>query len=306
MILNKKCCAVCITYEPNFSLLDSVIKSTLAQVDRLYIVDNGSKNVNWTSIIKSNHIDLVRLKKNFGVAYALNKGIKLAIESKYRYVLLLDQDSIPPKGMINRYTEVIRKIEKRDKLVAGIGPRYMNKNMGNISRFVRFKWFHNQYCGSDTEDKIVQADFLITSGSFYDLSIFNKVGLFNESLFIDHIDTEWCIRATHKGFKFYGIWDVIMQHSLGEDSIKLWFIRWRYQPIHKPFRLYFIIRNSILLYRMPFAKLKWISGDIVRLLRLALMYSFFLPNRLQSIKWLIKGLFDGFKGITGGNIISNN
>ena len=63
MILNKKCCAVCITYEPNFSLLDSVIKSTLAQVDRLYIVDNGSKNVNWTSIIKSNHIDLVRLKK---------------------------------------------------------------------------------------------------------------------------------------------------------------------------------------------------------------------------------------------------
>lgn len=294
----NNCCAICVTYNPNLSVLRKTISATSSQVDKLYVIDNGSSVSIERIIANFESVEGIFFQENKGVAAGFNVGIRLAREAGYKYVLLLDQDSIPPEGMVSRYLQVMEYLSEAAKNVAAVGPRYRNPQWGYTSRFVRFKWFRNSYNGKEG-CSVVPADFLISSGSLYDLNIFEQVGMFDERLFIDHVDTEWFHRARSLGFQCFGIWDVIMEHSLGESGVRLWLLRWRIQPIHKPFRLYYIVRNSLLLYRMPHVPKKWISGDVIRLIRLILMYAFFSPVRYEAFRWVKLGFRDGIREVTG-------
>jgi len=295
----NRCCAISVTYNPNLTVLQRSISATVSQVDMVYVIDNGSR-VPFDGLLASiEGAEGIFLGENKGIAAGFNAGIQLARKAGYKYVLLLDQDSIPPEGMVRRYLEVVEELAEAGESIAALGPRYRNPQTGHISRFVRFNWFRNSYyCGKD-ESSVVPADFLISSGSFYDLTVFEKTGLFDEGLFIDHVDTEWFLRATDLGLQCFGVNDVVMEHSLGESALCLWFLRWHIQPIHKPFRLYYIFRNSLLMYRMPHIPKKWISGDIFRLLRLILMYAIFSPHRCKAFNWMMLGVRDGIRGVTG-------
>ena len=294
-------CAVCVTYNPDISSLKKGLISSLSQLDKIYVVDNGSDcNLNDPlAVFGADRVELISLTDNMGIAAALNVGIKCARSAGFKFVLLLDQDSVPPAGMIERYLQVFNDLLDRGQRVSALGPRYRNPQTGHLSQFVRFNWFRNSYHSRSADSSVVPADFLISSGSFYDLSVFDDVGLFDEGLFIDHVDTEWFHRANYRGYQCYGVWDLVMDHSLGEGSLRLWFLRWRRQPIHKSFRLYFITRNSLLLYRMRHVSLKWISGDVIRLMRLFIVYLIFSSNRKTSISWMLQGLMDGINGVTG-------
>ena len=59
-----------------------------------------------------------------------------------------------------------------------------------------------------------------------------------EALFIDQVDTEWCLRARSMGYRVFGACGAILEHRLGEAYYRIWFGRWRQLPRHKPFRYY--------------------------------------------------------------------
>lgn len=293
------CCAICVTYNPDPEILLKVISACAGQVEKVYVIDNGS-TFPIGPFDRFENVESIFLGENRGIAAAINVGIKQARLAVYKYTLLLDQDSILPKDMVRNYLKWIDKLSLLTKQsVAAIGPRYKDPRTGQISFFVRFKWFRNDYLSDPENSPFVPTDFLISSGSFYPIEIFDKIGTLDEKLFIDHVDTEWCLRAASEGFKFFGIWDVVMEHSLGEGGISLWLFRWRTQPIHKPFRLYYIARNSILLYRMKHVPLKWISGDILRLIRLLLIYSIFSSQRMKAIRYFFHGVADGIQNVAG-------
>ena len=98
----------------------------------------------------------------------------------------------------------------------------------------------------DQADAVVNVDFLLSSGSLLPLSALANIGLMDESLFIDHVDTEWCFRAKAHGFQLFGVCDAVMTHALGERRKEIWFLRQRVVPFHKPFRYYYMFRNSFL------------------------------------------------------------
>ncbi|MDD2466575.1 MAG: glycosyltransferase family 2 protein [Desulfobulbus sp.] len=293
------CCAICVTYNPDPELLQKAASACAQQVERMYIIDNGSEKAITSWPLEFENIECVFFHENKGIAAAINAGVNSARAAGFRYVLLLDQDSVTPESMVRQYLSMLEHLLAIDQPIAAIGPRYKNSRTGQLSKFVRFKWFRNSYQAGTGASPIVPTDFLISSGSFYPIDIFDKVGHFDEDLFIDHVDTEWCLRAEKLGFRCYGVRDVVMEHSLGEGEIRLWLFRWRTQPMHKPFRLYYIARNSILLYRMKHVPLKWISGDVLRLIRLLLMYALFSPQRLEAICYFFRGLLDGIQKVAG-------
>jgi rhamnosyltransferase len=295
----NNCCAICVTYNPNLSVFQAAISAAVSQVARVYVIDNGSKDPFDHILANYENVEGHFLYENKGIAAGFNLGIQLARKAGYSYVLLLDQDSIPPKGMVGRYLDVMLEQSVNDCCVAAIGPRYRSPETGQISSFVRFNWFRNSYYGGSGEHLVISADFLISSGSFYELAVFDKVGLFDEKLFIDHVDTEWFQRAASQGYRCFGVWDVTMTHSLGESAVCLWFLRWRSQPIHKHFRLYYIYRNSFLMYKMTHISFKWISGDVIRLCRMALIYLIFSRERREALQWIIRGSRDGILGVSG-------
>lgn len=295
----NSCCAVCVTYNPDIGVLQQVVSAAVNQVGKVYVVDNNSRESFDDFFDQFGSADGVFLNENKGIAAAHNVGIDLARKAGYRYVLLLDQDSILPDGALSRYLEIMNQQPADSMDIAVLGPRYRNPDTGHSSLFVRFNWFRNSYHKNERNSLLFDADMLISSGSFYDIRMFDRVGLFDEGLFIDHVDTEWCLRAKNAGFRCLGVWDVLMTHSLGEGSLRVWFLRWHVQPLHKPFRLYYIFRNSLLLYRLPHISIKWVSGDILRLFRLLIVYSLFSSDRIGAIRWIFRGLCDGMQGKCG-------
>lgn len=308
--MNERVLAITVCYNPE---CDLVLKSTTALMEQgcdVLLIDNGSNNVaelrelnNLTGAQDlNNSIILHELGQNFGLGAAHNAGIKYAKEHAYEYVLIMDQDSIPLSLMVSNLLAAHQLKSSENKRVSATGVTYLNADNGNESFFIRFGKlkFVRYYCQSKDQHNCIEADFLISSGSLISLAALDKVGLMDESLFIDHVDTEWFLRAKSYGFKAYGVCDALMQHGLGEQTHELNIGgRKRNVPQHKPFRYYYIFRNSILLYKRPYPSALWKWNDVQRLGMIFIMFGFFKSPRLDNLVMMLKGTWDGLRGKSG-------
>jgi len=179
-----------------------------------------------------------------------------------------------------------------------VGARYEAADSRARSVFVRFGWFGFRRVACD-EGAVVEVDFLISSGSLFPRPALERVGLMDEQLFIDHIDTDWFLRARAAGLRAYGVCDAIMRHSLGEGMLHVWLGRWRSLPRHRPFRHYYIFRNSLLLYRRPYAPWRWIANDLVRLGVMLVFYPMLSKPRFAHARMMVRGMRDGILGREG-------
>jgi rhamnosyltransferase len=144
----------------------------------------------------------------------------------------------------------------------------------------------------------IESDFLISSGALIPLAVLDEVGGMDESLFIDNVDMEWSFRARGMGLRLYGVCAARMEHRLGDDR----------QPVlggvhsvvrHGPNRLYFIMRNRLQLYRLPYTPRVWIAQDLPRVLAKFLIFSVLVGPRPRNVRYMVRGLLDGVRGRGG-------
>ena len=293
--------AVIVIYFPDQEILDRLLQSLAVQVDYMAVVDNGASESTRTFLqglaAETTSLEILCQWQNVGVAAAHNIGIDRLRIKGCTHVLLLDQDSIPASDMVEKLLQACLKLEAQGIRVAAVGPGYRDPRTDHASFFVRFGWlrFKRIYC--DQLDNLpIPVDFLISSGSLIPLATLDQVGGMDEWLFIDHVDTEWFLRAASLGYRAYGMGAARMEHSLGKGTaIRLWLGRWRHIAIHSPLRHYYMFRNSLLLYRRNYAPWKWIFSDSIRLV---LTFFFFLmvsPDRFEQGRMMLKGLRDGIR-----------
>jgi rhamnosyltransferase len=246
--MNDRILAVVVSYNPSPSALLVSVAAIASQVERVLLVDNASLNSEELeeTVATIENCEVRKLGHNGGLGEAHNIGIEYARANTFDYVLLLDQDSVALDGMVARLLAA-HKVKSAKGKVSATGVTYLNADNGSESFFVRFGWlkFQRQYCSHRDADGCVTADFLISSGSLISLKTIEQVGVMDESLFIDHVDTEWFLRAGSKGFSAYGVCDAVMQHGLGETTHQINFGRGRVRrtrnvPQHKSFRYYYI------------------------------------------------------------------
>lgn len=293
-----------VTYQPDLNVLRQLLKSIVPQVKEVVIVDNGlgvyfsNLNIAGTDPQK---VSLIRMIENRGVAAAQNKGIAEAIQRRADYVLLLDHDSIPASDMVEKLSLALVKLTQAGQNVSAVGPHYRFLNTNYFSYFVRFGTlrFQKIHCPDEKSGQYVSADLLISSGCLIPCSAIVDIGLMDEALFIDHIDTDWFLRAKAKGYSSYGVFDAKMDHCLGDSLCDVGFCKKRMLPIHNPLRLYYIFRNSILLYRRPHAPQKWMVNDLVRLGLMFIFYSTRICPRIKYLRMITKGIYDGVTGLSG-------
>jgi len=268
------------------------------QLDSIIVVDNHSVAQDQLAQTCS-QVEFISLPTNLGLGKAHNLGIEYARKKNQDFVLLLDQDSLPDADMISQMLKTVSELNEKGIKYCAVGSRYRDNN-GSVSDFVRIGWlrFARNQCA---DQKQVQADFLISSGTLIPVSAINEIGMMDESLFIDHIDTEWFMRANDLGYRAYGCCGALMAHSLGEKTTRIWLTRWRNVPYHNPFRYYYIFRNSLLLYRRNYMPLKWMLADLVRLGQIFVFFGLFAGNRLANVKMMAIGIVDGLKGRSGRN-----
>lgn len=294
--------AVIVTYNPDLVFLRQLVAGLRTQVAAILIVDNASSNQ--TQLIEFEQVDsceLIKNTDNLGLGTAHNQGIHRAADMGCDYALLLDQDSSPDESMVNELRSAHQSLSQTH-LLAAVGATYRNLANGSQSFFVRFGWlkFKRAYC-SDCST-VIQADFLISSGSLFALSVFDEVGYMDESLFIDHVDTEWFLRARAKGYQTFGVCSAQMEHDLGQKTHRLKLgRRERNVPQHNAFRYYYIFRNSMTLYLRRNISWLWKWNDLQRLIQIVFMFGVLKAPRRQNLRMMWLGMCDGVRGRAGQN-----
>ncbi|MDD3354510.1 glycosyltransferase family 2 protein [Zoogloea sp.] len=294
-------CAVVVTYHPDLSILGRLIGATKSQVGQIVLVDNGSKpeivaQLKRLSIEEG--LQLCLFDSNRGLGAAHNQGIQIAISQGFEYVLLLDQDSEPASDMVQHLHLAHQRLSVNTH-VAAVGPCFIDPVSGHRSRFVRFGRIRFQPIACSEDDDIIRADFLISSGSLISIAALESIGHMDESLFIDHVDTEWCLRAAKKGWPVYGVCKAEMFHRLGDEGIHIPLMRSRRIAVHSPLRHYYIYRNSVRLILTRGVSWQWRVNDIYRLTGILLVFLVFAPLRLKRLKNIVHGIWHGILGVKG-------
>lgn len=310
--MSRRVLAIIVTYNPILETFLLSLKAISEQVDSVLIVDNASNNISELTQCVDGYqstsnfgISILEKTENIGLGAAHNLGIAKAKNNGFSHILLLDQDSVPRPNMVKNL--LLAERNKLQEKVSAFGANYLNADNGSESFFIQFGKlkFRRLTCKQQDSDGCVKADFLISSGSLVSLKVLEIVGGMDEGLFIDHVDTEWFLRAKAKGYTAYGVCDAVMQHGLGETTHKISPLgiksigRERNVPQHKPFRYYYIFRNSVALYRRDYPSVWWKWNDFQRLVLIALMFGLFKAPRLQNSKMMFNGFLDGLRGING-------
>ena len=188
-----------ILYQPDKSIKENIM-SYLPYLDKLYVIDN-SLNSNEKLLPKSSKIVYCCNYENLGIAKSLNMACEKAIKDGYDYLLTMDQDS----KFINK------EIEKLFK--------YVNNNdcqkVGIISPY------HEILTKNVKSSESIEHPFeVMTSGNLVNLKIYQKVGKFNEDLFIDCVDTWMCLNIKKNGYDIIRLNNISLEHKLGNACVK--------------------------------------------------------------------------------------
>lgn len=233
-------CCIIVTYNPDSELLFKQYCSIKDQVDDIIYIDNCSSNIDYIYKIGGNQSSIVRNLTNKGLAKAQNQGIEIARDKGADFVMLLDQDSVPPANFVYSLLSCFHDYQNKYK-IGIIGPAIRNlikeSKENNQGVLIERLFLRNIDINA-----LTSVSFCIASGSFIPMQVLNQVGCMEEKLFIDSIDIEWCLRAQYYGYKVFQTNRTYLDHCLGDGREK------RVES-HSPLREYYIMRNSTWMIR---------------------------------------------------------
>ena len=267
-----KIAAAVILYHPTEEVITN-IKTYYDFVDKVLIYDNTEiKTPIQDRLLELDKVTLYHDFENKGISIRLNAAASVALELQYDWLLTMDQDSSFSSKDISTYLSCFEKYKNKES-VAAFGVKYrMEKPVKDIC---------------ESED----AEALITSGMLLNTRICEEIGKFDEALFIDSVDHEYCIRAQMTGYRIIQFVNVQLTHAIGNvvnrSSIKSLFIIKKKKEIHSPLRCYYMYRNMLYLedkYRHSnriFSKL--IRKYVVSHIKLCLLYG---RNSLKILRYV--------------------
>lgn len=295
--------AIVVTYFPAMESFASHIAELLRQVDVVHIIDNTDAEDERVLQILSpmpDRIRLVRLGKNLGIAKALNAGVNNALNEGATHILTLDQDSLISAGMVEKLLSVTQELMKKGGKVAAVAPVYFDahRNIAKPFQQIRARRIAKIFPPSDLHTVYSEVLTVITSGGLYPKEVFQTVGGFEEGLFVDHVDNEWCFRVQARGFKVYCCWQALMNHQLGVATITIPMTK-RQITLHSPVRNYYFFRNAVSLFKRDYVPFLWKIFILNDLLSRFIVAVIFCPPRISRLRLILLGTWHGLMGRMG-------
>lgn len=265
-----------VLFNPDIKRLKENIDAVIIQCTHLYLVDNGSGNVDEVKGLLNQYnqskISILWNRENQGIAKALNQLTSVAQKEGFDWILTLDQDSVVPSNIVGEFEKYIN-----NSSVGILCPIICDRNKDEEIKI-------NEDC--------TEIDECITSGSLLNIKAWSEIGGFDERMFIDGVDFDICYRLRQRGYKIYCIHSVVLLHELGHIEYHR-FLFWKVLvKNHSVFRKYYIARNIIYVAKKRKSVLLAIKGILqeVKLLGIVLLYE--TDKKSKSIS-IIKGIRDG-------------
>lgn len=260
------------------------------KITKIFIIDNSSFN-NENLIpecIKSKTI-YIPLFKNEGIAKALNIGCKEAKKNSFHWILTMDQDSFWKKEELNKFLLYFESTIIKDTNIASYAPNLNDPIILSTLAIVKRKLLGRKYVDKSIKrPKIEYPTSVMCSGNLINLSIWEKLLGFDEDLFIDEVDHDYCFKLIKAGYKILRNNDIYLNHHLG-DKKRTFFPR---RLNHKGIRIYYIFRNMIVIHKRFPEYTSYTEKDLRRFKFDAI---FFNIDAISNLKYIKKAYKDAQK-----------
>lgn len=276
---------VVIMYNPDEEVVQR-IQTYLPILHNLYIIDNSEKNSRGLlySLLNDERVVYFHDGENAGIAKRLNQAAQQGINDGASLLLTMDQDSYFDQEVLDKYLQAVQRFTDPQG-VAMFGIEYDKRLISPKEGFAFEKLTH-----------------LITSGSLVNLHLFTIIGEFDEKLFIDHVDHEYCFRSIVKGYSIIKFNNILLNHSLGlvsqHRSIKN--LKVTPRALHSPVRIYYMTRNFLYLnqiYKSSFPEeMIAFRKHLFNRIKNNVLYN---KKRHLVMRYIVKGFMDFKSGKMG-------
>lgn len=241
--------AVIVVFRPD-SVVETIVGALIGQIALVVAVDN-SIDVHQGLAAIAEQPGLVRIanQNRGGLAGAYNQALTVirARHPGITQVVFLDEDS-DASTLPRLLSDPCMRDRLSDGMTAAVSPAYVDRATGLRGKYIQLRRFGFDYLPRIFEG-MRRVAFVINSMSIWSMQALVRIGPFNEGLAIDHVDTEYCLRARQAGLGVYVNGSFEFLHSIGQ--------RRRFKLLghvmqaggHSPGRRYLIGRNTAWLGR---------------------------------------------------------
>lgn len=286
--------AVIAAYSPPDALLEAV-RRLGHQLDKIIVVDDGSpvESAALFAGLAELGATVIHQGSNRGIAAALNEGIRTAREKwSPEFFLTLDQDSLINDQYVERARTTYAEATAAGLDVAFVcAASYSGHSVPTIP----------------SKDGFLHAFDPMQSGFMIPARTLDRLGLFDEGLFIDGVDSEFTIRATSSGLSVIVGSGCDIEHDLGQRRpgtllgrpVKVGGVALSFN-YHSPSRVYYICRNGTILTRRYALKApRWVARRLVEEFKAHLLRFAFSPGRMALLRAAGHGFLDGVRDVSG-------
>lgn len=280
-------------YNPPSEIVERCI-SWAQKIGPVIAVDDGSPNPATRQVLDAlaaAGVTVLVNSRNSGIAHTLNVGILRALHTANpQWILTMDQDSELDDG----YLEAARA-----SLPAETSHR-VGMLCASIIGDIPLPLIRSHARGVEVREPI-------QSGMLMSTSMLRAVGLFDEPMFIDAVDTAYVARARSGGWAAAPIVGGRLIHRLGETipatvaGHPLVFLgRPRNLTYHRPFRTYYTARNQCHLAAKYFLKCPGVPLA-TQLIQASILVSLAIlaPDKGKQRRALLLGVGDALRGKYG-------
>lgn len=287
-----------VTYNPDILRLLDNLEAIIPQVSEVLIYDNGSSNISDIELMAQElpNVSVFESQKNGGMSVALNhlcNSALFAVSSsghRYRYILTLDQDSIALPNMVRNLLKHVRE---------GVG----------VVAPVSYNRGFPAECFESSVSVAQEVARANTSGSLINLAAFSACGGYNEKLFVDWVDFEFCLRLREHGYRIVASPDAYLLHDLGHAKYICrvpWFCNGHFVSRE-------LVRTNHPLHRQRDCARSWaitlhdhsdsplVRAERIHILRGIVQRFITEPNKIELLRALFEGYREGKRVVRQAN-----
>lgn len=265
--------------------IEDCLDSLLAQTHSIdiLIVDNASSD-NTCSIVQNKYptVKIINIGYNSGFAHANNVGIQYAIDRGYKYVMLINEDTISDNMLVENL------LKYADEQTAVTPKIYMNGSQTKLwyaAGKIDFKTCEAVNCQKELADQVVEVSFMTGCCMFLHTEILRKIGLFDENFFMYYEDTDLSLRMYENNIKMIFNPDAHLWHRLQGKTTKGYYV-------------YYMERNKLFFLNKH---KKLFDCNILKFILCSIKKTIIKPNIyiIAFNKYKVKGIIDFIKNKTG-------
>lgn len=190
----------------------------------IVVVDNGSTDQS-KAIIKSKFpkLKLIELKKNYGFAGGVNRGISYALEGNYTAVALFNNDAVADKDWLKYLAAAL----EADPKAGAVTSQFLSLDGQTIDSIGDYysAWglpFPKGRGQPRQDSREVMEVFGASGGaSLYRSDLFRDIGRFDEDFFAYYEDVDLSFRARLRGWKVLYQPAAVAFHHIGGTSSRI-------------------------------------------------------------------------------------